>query len=365
MGFNFDFPVKVVSGVNCIEKSASLLKLGKHAFIVCGKRGAKASGALDDVQKALNSLGIGFTVFDRSVENPPLLLCYEAGALCREAGADLVIGIGGGSAIDAAKAVAVFAKNPSIEPDDIFDLSKRENGQYPLIAVTTAAGTGSEANGFSVMSLPNGEQKRSFLCDFPKIAFLDPRYLRSLSASMTVSCALDAFAHAFESHLSPKSTPVSRMLSAYAGRLIWAILSKKIDGFTCDDNVDLQNAACAAGLAISVTGTGFTHPLGYSLTMLNGVPHGAACAVFCSEYISYNLKTDTGSALINEFCNAIGSSAAELSTTIPKLSGVDIKLSDEQISHYVALVSNAKNYSNSPYVLTDKDKTDIYKKLFS
>ena len=218
MNFSFNLPVRIVSGYNCIEKNASLLCAGSSALIVTGKSGAKASGALDDVLSVLSANGVAYSVFDKIAENPPIETCFEGGRLAADAGADFIIGIGGGSAIDAAKAIAAFASNQQIEMMELFDSKKRTAPALPIIAIPTTSGTGSEANSFSVLSLPGGEKKRTFSANdsWAKIAFLDPRYTFSLSKSQTLSTALDAFAHALESYLSPKSTEISEMMALYA-----------------------------------------------------------------------------------------------------------------------------------------------------
>ncbi len=364
MNFNMWFPVRIVSGEGCLKANAKMLDVGKHAFIVCGKHGAAVSGALEDVYNVLDSLGIKYTVFDRSKENPPLMLCYEGGMLCREAGADFVIGIGGGSALDAAKAVALFATNTELEPMDVYSTDKKKNAPLPLLAIPTTSGTGSEANGTSVMSLPGGMRKKSFGTEWPRVAFLDPKYTYSLPADTTMSCALDAFSHAAESYLSPKSTPISRLLAVYAAKNIWSVIKNYPSEYSESDRQTLQNAATAAGLAISVTGTGFPHPLGYSLTMMNGTPHGAACAVFYRHYLEYNTRTEEGKRLVSDFCREINAELSELTEMLPKLSGVNLALTETEIQKYVDLVSSAKNFTNSPYVLSDEEKISIYRELF-
>ncbi len=365
MNFNMNFPVNIVSGIGCIKSNKKLLCMGKRAFIVCGKSGAKKSGALDDVIEALTELGIKYDIYDKSVENPPIMMCYEGGKLCREVGADFVIGIGGGSALDAAKAVALYAVHPSFEPEDVFDLSLRENRPLPLVAIPTTSGTGSEANGTSVMSLPDGLRKKSFATAFPCVSFLDPQYTYSLPMKSSVSCALDAFAHACESYLSPKSNDVSRIFAVYAAKSIWSIIKNVPESFTPSDRQVLQNAATAAGLAISVTGTGAPHPLGYSLTMLDGIAHGAACAVFYRHYLFGNYKTERGRELLDELCATLGTDVETLAETITGLSGVKLSLTESEINERVSLISGAKNYQNSPYVMSDDEKLATYRELFS
>ena len=364
MNFNFNFPVRIFSGNGCVKANKEYFRLGNHAFIVCGRSGAKASGALDDVTDVLTELGISVSVFNEIRENPPLEKCFEGGQKCYGEGADFIIGIGGGSALDAAKAVALFAANPNADKSDVFDTSKKKNKPLPLIAIPTTSGTGSEANGTSVMSLPDGKQKKSFSSEWPRYSFLDPAYTASLSQKNTLSCALDAFAHAFESYLSPKSSDMSRLLALYAAKLILPYL--KNGGKDADESVReaLQNAACAAGMAISVSGTGAPHPLGYSLTMLDGVPHGSACAVFYKYFIEYNMKTESGKKLIEEFCAETDSTPELLAELIPSLSGVTLSFDEDQIHERVSLIAGAKNYVNSPYVLSDEEKSQIYRNLF-
>lgn len=366
MNFNVFIPVRIISGVGCVKNNQDKLILGKKAFIVTGKSGAAKSGALDDVISVLDSNGIAWTHFNGCRENPLLTDCFEAGKMAAEFGADFIIAIGGGSAIDSAKAIAAFATNGGISAMDIFDEKKLANDPLALIAIPTTSGTGSEANGTAVMSLPDGVSKRSFGGErhWPCVSFLDPRYTYSLGHYSSVSCALDAFAHAMESYLSPKSTEVSRMFAVYAAKNIWEILRSEPKAFSENERAILQAASCAAGINISITGTGFPHPLGYSLTMLDGVPHGAACAVFYGEYIAYNMRSEEGRELIESFCENIGAEAEALATVLPKLANVDLSLDEDGIKKRVDLIVGAKNYVNSPYVLSDGEKYEIYKKLF-
>ncbi len=366
MKFNVFIPVRIISGIGCIEKNKEKLALGKRAYIVTGKTGAKRSGALDEVIAILEEKGVAWSHFDGCRENPLLLDCFAAGAQAAALGADFIIAIGGGSAIDSAKAIAAFASNQGIAAEDIYDAAKLKAEPLALVAIPTTSGTGSEANGASVMTLPDGVSKKSFGGErhWPSVSFLDPRYTYSLPHYSSVSCALDAFAHAMESYLSPKATDVSDMLAVYAAKSIWAILKTEPQAFSEDDRVALQAAACAAGINISITGTGFPHPLGYSITMLDGVPHGAACAVFYGEYIAYNMKTEQGKARIEDFCRKIGATPEELMTVLPRLANVKLSLDEDGIKTRVDLILGAKNYVNSPYALSDEEKYEIYRKLF-
>ncbi len=367
MKASFYMPVRVVAGRDAVAQNGALLALGRHALIVTGRSSAKLCGALDDVTAALEKVGVSYTVFDRVAENPPLLLCHEGGQLAAACGADFVIGIGGGSPLDAAKAIAAFAANPTIEATDVYTPQKRVNPSLPIVAIPTTSGTGSEVNPYSVLTLPDGLRKQTFTadCSWPQVAFVDPKYTDSLPYQTTVSTALDAFAHALESYLSPKSSLFSEQAALKAASLLCPILLSRPTAFTPEMRDALSAASTAAGMAISVTGTGFPHPLGYSLTLLDGIPHGKACAIFAGAYIAYNQKTEPGRTKLDIFATACGCSIEELKQALPALSGVEISLSDEEIERHVALVEGAKNYTNSPYVISPAEMREIYKNLFS
>lgn len=367
LGADFYMPTRVFFGENALQRGkAALLGAGRHAFIVTGKSSAKKSGALDEVTALLQGGGVTFTVFDGVAENPPLLTCFEAGKQAAACGADFVIGIGGGSPLDAAKAIAAFATNQGISPMDIYDGEKRRFPTLPLFAIPTTSGTGSEVNNYSVLTLEGGRKKKTFKAadSWPRAAFVDPRYTHTLPHNTTVSCALDAFAHALESYLSPKSTVFSQTAAVFAAREIWDVLSAMPNEFDTEMRTRLALAATVAGMAISVTGTGFPHPLGYSLTLLDGVPHGRACAAFAADYIAYNEKSEEGRALIAAFAAAIGTKPNVMKAFLPGIAEVDFSFTQAEIAERVELVAGAGNYQNSPYVISKEEMYAIYRAHF-
>lgn len=142
MNASFYLPTTVFFGRETLKNNAAALqKAGKKAVLVTGRHSAAASGALDDVKKVLTAAGIPFLLFDRVTENPPLLLCHEAGQAAAAFGADFVIGIGGGSPMDAAKAVAAFAAEPTLAPEDVYEPAKRHEQALPLYLCATSRGT--------------------------------------------------------------------------------------------------------------------------------------------------------------------------------------------------------------------------------
>jgi len=362
MKFNFNMPVEIISGTDCVKNNVKTFNLGKKCLIVTGRRSAVASGALDDVKSVLDENGAEYTVYDKITENPLLSVCFEGGRTAIGFDADFVIGIGGGSVLDAAKAIAAFAANENVDQKGLFTDCK--NKPLPLIAIPTTAGTGSEGNNYAVISLDGENKKRTFKNEwsYPDYAFLDAKYTLSLSKDYTVSTALDAFCHCIESYLSPKSTVVSRLLSAWGAKTILDIISIKQDGLTLCDREALLYASCAAGIAINTTGTGFPHPLGYNITMFRALPHGKACALFTEAYIDYNRKCDEGVRLTDAFFAAVGYTRDQICEITNGLCGFNDKLSDDEIELYLSKTADAGNYQNSPYVINKDEMRAIYKK---
>lgn len=369
MDFTTHKPVRIFAGENCIAEHPEVWKeAGTRALIVSGAHGADACGAVGEIVAALETAGCTYIRFNRIPENPPAPLCHEAGELMRREGCDFVVAIGGGSALDAGKAIAGYAANPACGPDDIFDDAKRVNPCLPVIAVPTTAGTGSEAVRYSVLTIDGGVRKKTFkhVSAYPKASFVDPRYTYTLSDRYTVSTALDALAHAMESYLSPKSCPASEEAALYAAREIWDVLFRqnKSTGWTAEDRRRLSYAATSAGIAIDYTGTGFPHPLGYCLTLSRGFPHGEACAVFEGAYLGYNRLSDIGSIRIETLAEAMGTTPEEMIERIPEKSGIRLTIDPEEREMLIDRVAGAGNFANSPYVISRGEMSDIFKRLF-
>ena len=371
MNFDFYMPTQILGGVDAVKANAAKFKLGRHALIVCGRNSAEKCGALADVKAVLDENGIAYTIYNKIMENPLMSTCFEGGRLAAEVGADFIVAIGGGSPLDAAKAIAAYAANPGIAAEEIYTAALAPS--LPMIAIPTTAGTGSEVNLYSVLTLDGKNVKKTFKSpySYPKYAILDAKYMYSLNREYTVSTALDAFCHCAESYLSPKSTEHSRTYAVMGAKKLYAALEAIAAAGVCADmrsfddlRWELLTGSCAGGIAINTTGTGFNHPLGYNITLYNGIPHGRACGVFMEEYFAYNARTEEGARLIEEFCAALGKSPEKIAADIVSWSDVHVKLTDEEIALYIENVKGAGNYANAPYVINVGEMKDIYEKLF-
>ena len=283
MKIDFYMPAKIVSGENCVRENAALFAgLGKKCLIVTGGRGAKASGALDDCIASLERAGVAYEQYDGIAPNPTVESCLEAGALARNGGADFIVGIGGGSAQDAAKATAIFAANPAMTATGIYSRAVPAE-RLPLALIGTTAGTGSEVTGVSVLT--NGETGRKKSISgadcYAAVSFCDYRYTLSASFDITVSTALDAFCHAVEAFLASSCNDLTALYALKAvGMLHEFVCAPSPEMLTEALREKLYLASVYAGLAINISGTDFPHTVGYYLTENYGVPHGKACAVF-------------------------------------------------------------------------------------
>lgn len=289
----FYFPTRVITGRGCVQKNADRLRaFGKRCLIVTGRTSAKKCGALDDVKFVLDSVNTEYEIFDKITQNPMYTDCRAGADAARSFGADFIIGIGGGSPLDAGKAIAFLASNPEAGESEIHS-QRFENPPLPFVAVGTTAGTGSEVTQVSVITGTDG-RKRSYRSDsaFPALALGDPKYTEFMPQSVTRSTAADALCHCIESYFNNTATEFSRLYALYGAKLITGVFSQ----FPKDGNLSeyqrdtLYRASLFGGIAISITGTCIPHALGYFLTESHGIPHGTACAFWLPYFIEHNLN---------------------------------------------------------------------------
>ena len=285
----FYMPVKVFDEPDAVLKNASLLaKFGKTALLVTGRHSAKSNGSYDDVCAALDSQQIAHVLLDEIEENPCVETIMKARDFGVENHADFVIGIGGGSAMDAAKAVALMIRHREEDAEYLYR-DGASSDTVPVVAVPTTCGTGSEVTAVSVITVPEKHTKLSIKHKiFPQIALIDGKYLRTAPVSVIHNTAIDALTHMIESQINTKATDYSRMCSE-AGLRLWSRSLPVLRGERSADDNDYRNmmrASMMAGMAIAQDGTTLPHGLSYQLTFRNHVPHGKAVGYFTAGYLS-------------------------------------------------------------------------------
>ena len=369
MDMNFYMPTEIKTGKGCVGEARELFaRLGRACLIVTGKSGAKRSGALDDVIAALKAAEVGYAVFDGIEQNPSYASCWAAAEEARRMHAEFVVGIGGGSPLDAAKAIAVLATvaDPSAE---ILYSCKWDSAPLPIVAVGTTAGTGSEVTPVAVITAPNG-RKTSLRAPslYPAVAFGDATYTMSLSPDFTRSTALDALAHCLESYFNRAANDISKLFAIRGIAILVKMLKKTAvceeAPLSFEEREALYLSSLYGGLAIGVTGTAFPHALGYFLSEQFAVPHGTACAVYLEEFIRHNLSVAPGEA--EALFSAVATSAEALIALIKKnLAPVALSLTKEDIAALSPRYENNKSLKKC-YGTVDRAAAEaILARLFS
>lgn len=283
---HFYLPTAVYMETGCVARCAEAWVLGRKALIVTGRGSARASGALEDVVRVLEERRVGYAIFDGVGENPDVEQVYAGVALAQ--GCDFVVAIGGGSPMDAAKAIA-WAAGAGIAREAFFQ-ERPEAGDavLPVVAVPLTCGTGSEVTPYAIIT-DHGARTKVNVCGerlFPRVALLDARYLASLPEQGVCDTALDALSHAVEGAYSLRADALSVGLAVEAIRVLMPELVRLAHGGFVN-RARLQYGAMLAGMVIAQAGTGLVHAMGYPLTYYKGIPHGRANGILLAGYLAF------------------------------------------------------------------------------
>jgi len=357
-------PTRIIFGENAVRKGFVYLnQLGKKALIVTGKSSALKSGALDDVIAVLKGLKIEWVVFDKVEENPVLEIIVEGAAFFAANGCDFLIGIGGGSPIDAAKAIALTAAN-HLDKDNIYNTSTFKK-TYPLVAVPTTAGTGTEVTQYSVLTDASTLKKAGFGHDlaFPVLALADPKYTLSLPVSVTLNTGIDALSHLLEGIYSNKRTPLIYPLIFKGIKLIYNNLSNVLHNPSdLAVRTALMQASLYGGITISHTSTTLQHSVGYPLTSVYNVPHGLANGIVMKQIMDLYypvVKTE-----LDELFSLLKISKSDFFNWLDSFNlTLEIALTPDFIEAKIPEVLASRNMANNPITVTDEDIRRIYNSL--
>lgn len=361
-------PAKIVSGRGCLCANKDAFKeFGRRCLVITGAGSAKKSGALRDVENVLKDDGIDYILYDKVTPNPLLSTCFAAGSAARKFRADFIVGIGGGSALDAAKAAAVFAGNPSFTSDDIY--GGKISKALPSVLVGTTAGTGSEVTGTAVLTIDEKNIKKSVNSKYcyAALAFCDPVYTGTCPYNLTVSAALDALCHAVESFYSVRAGSVSRTAALEAVKLLWPNLVWLLEHPDVlpdyAEREQLYYGSLWAGITLNHAGTGFPHPAGYPLSTELGIPHGKACAVFLPDYVRH--VAPAAPELTLRLFGALGCGVEAFCEKVTKLAAIrGVRLTADKCAEYAKSLEGRHNLTNCIAPSTVEEIQAIYEKLF-
>ncbi len=294
--FDFYLPVEIIFGTGSVEKVGNIARrFGFKAMIITGRKSAKESGALDRVVESLERAGIrDILIFDGIEPNPTDKQVNEASQIAVKEKVDFIIGLGGGSSLDVAKAVSIVSSNEGYA----WDYVNYPEGprlipflNRPVICIPTTAGTGSEVNRYSVISNPIRKEKLviSHSLNYPKVAIVDPALTKTMSPRLTAITGIDAFIHALESFTNRAYNPMADELAIRAIRIIkeWLPIAVK-DPENMKAREMMSYASMLAGIAIDKKRVALIHAMEHPVSAhYPNVAHGeglAALAVVITEF---------------------------------------------------------------------------------
>jgi len=337
LSFGFGLPRKLIFGRGSIGDLSGVVKdlgLSGKALLVTGRSFARRSGYLEKLKTILESSGIAVRIFDKVEPNPSAETVELGAELAKREGVDFIVAFGGGSAMDAGKAIAVLSSQGG-RAEDYFYPAVVKPPVLPVIAIPTTCGTGSEVTKFAVIS--KGLRKKVIMGDVivPIASILDPDVLSYLPRELLAYTSMDAVSHAIESYFNKNANPLSDIYVYEALRTIMKYFKDAYDG-SIDAMERLLYASMLAGKAINLCGTTIVHGIGYYLTMRYGFQHGLANAF-----------------LITQFIRQVSDLMPEQTLELGRRLGLNPSTPNESAELLIKALNELKRYSKIPLSLRD------------
>lgn len=284
-------PNKITLGIGAAKGVGTEAKaLGAHKALIVTDPGVVKAGLIDGIREALESENIAVGIFDTVVPEPPSRVIDEGARLARGEGYEIIVGVGGGSALDAAKGAALMAGNAGTVLD-YAGIDLVPQGGLPTILLPTTGGTGSEVTRVFVMTDEAENTKKVVYSTFnlADVAIVDPLLSVSMPPHVTAETGIDALVHAIETYVSLNATPFSDILAIEAIRLIAENLpTAYAKGGNLEARYHMALAASLAGLAFTSGGVGAVHGLAYVLGTEYHLSHGRSNAIMLPYVMEYN-----------------------------------------------------------------------------
>lgn len=279
--FNYNLPVNLVFGRGKSDLTGKLAAgLGKKFLIVTGGSSTKRSGLLSKTEALLLENGLSYVIYDRVTPNPVITSVYEGAAIAAAENCDAVIAIGGGSSLDAGKAIAFQTANGGDINDYIFG-RKVSNKALPVLAVPTTCGTGSEGNGFAVVTNTDTLDKKSLRSNaiVPACSIIDPLLMTTMPEATLAAVGFDALCHNIEAYISAITQPLTEIQSLEGIRLAVSCLKKV---YADPSDMDSWDGLCLAstlgGMGINTAGVTALHGMEHPVSGLRNIIHGRGLA---------------------------------------------------------------------------------------
>ncbi|MDU2595656.1 MAG: iron-containing alcohol dehydrogenase [Veillonella sp.] len=390
MEFSYFLPVNIQFGWNKVDNVADFAApYGKKALIVTGRTSAKKSGLYDRVVAKLDAAHIGHVLFNQVDANPLITTALDGAALAKSESCDMVIAIGGGSIMDCAKGIAFMAVNKGDINDYIFNRKTSDNA-LPLIVIPTTCGTGSEGNGFGVLTNPETGDKKSLRCNaiVPKVSIVDPAVMGTMPPHVLASVGFDALCHNIEAYTSKTAQPFTDALAHYAVTLLvqYLVPLYKHVKATAEGKPAVLNetqltkawesvtlASTIGGMVINTAGVTLAHGMEHPASGLKDITHGVGLAIIEPVAVEYtwSANPDKFGALARIFNYGDGSELGEalrlivhdldLTTNLTELGFTKKDIPWLVDNVYVVATGNI---ANTVAEISREDIEALYKKMF-
>ena len=359
---------------------------GKRAFIVTDAVLSQL-GHVARVQAALQAAGFQVGVFDRVEPDPSLETVRAGAAVMAEFNPDWIVGLGGGSCLDAAKAMWVLYERPDVSPESISPMEKlnlRRKARF--LAIPTTSGTGSEATWAIVLTSVEERRKLglgSREC-VPDVAIVDPSFVMSLPPRVTADTGMDALTHAVEGYTCLWHNDFSDGLCLKAAQLVFEYLPRAYrDGNDLEARTKLHNAASIAGLGFGNSMASLAHGLGHALGGMFHVPHGRAVSLCLPYVIEFSVRGEPGATRYSDLARFLGlpatteaQAAASLAAAIRQLQlaldqprtleacGIQRENFDQELAALVSNASNDGSNMTSPRIPDDVEVRKLFEYVY-
>lgn len=388
MNFQYYIPTRIVFGAGALNRLHEQALPGKKALIVTtGGTSVKKHGYLSRLEKELEQAGVQHVLFDKILPNPIKEHVMEGAALAKQNGVDFVIGLGGGSAIDAAKAIAIMAANEGDYWDYISGGTGKglpvPNDPLPVVAITTTAGTGTEADPWTVTTKTETNEKIGGGYDktFPALSIVDPELMTTVPPRLTAYQGFDALFHSTEGYLNNTAYVLSDMYALKSIELIGKSLAKAVrDGADLEARADVALANTLAGMVESTSGCISEHSLAHAISAYHpNFEHGAALIAISKAYYTHFANTGKCDVRMIDMAKALGKEdaacAMDFVTALDELQkacGVDAIQMSEYGMERGELEKYAKNaretmgglYEVDPTPVSDADMLEVLQESY-
>lgn len=370
MSWNYLQPVKIVFGNNKLnDLTASIKEISGSTGMLVSDPFLVQNGLADKIKELSN--GLIKDIYHDISPNPTVKNVDSCTKLMRKHKADFIVALGGGSAIDCAKAASLIANTE----DSIIPYHNGEkqlpNTSIPIIAIPTTSGTGSEVTPVAVLSNPDIKKKAPIgsIHLYPKIALVDPTLTLTVPPKVTASTGLDVLSHALEGFWSVHHQPICDATALKACELVFDYLERAYnDGNDLEAREKMSEASLLAGLSFALPKTTGSHACSYPLTTIYGMPHGEACAFTLDYFVRLNSQVENGR--LDKFAKILGfkdsNNMADCIFMLKKKFNMKTSLQDAKIEiddvKSLAKLSMHPNMLNNPVTQSEED---IYKMYLS